>query len=179
MALALASLPGCLAYPNNYDNPNREEPLPGRRVSRWRVTDDSANVLAFGCYVTPPLTPPSVQAAVGQALVYELEVRYVDKSPQTETSDAYWCSGAHVVSENRVPWVENLDCFDFPERGVSVDSWTPIIIGRVKEPGIQRLMPGTGYRMQLHVVGEQGGLHFVPNGECDVNGHVAFVVHAP
>jgi hypothetical protein len=104
-ALALASLPGCLEYPNNYDNPNREEPLPGRRVSRWQVTDDSANQLAFGCYVTPPLDPPSVEAAPGQALVYELQVRYVDKDPQTETSDAYWCSDAHVVSETPVSWV--------------------------------------------------------------------------
>ena len=148
-------------------------------MSRWQLTDESATVLASGCHVTPPREPPTIESAPGQALVYELEVRYVDKSPQTSTSDAYWCSDEDVVSETPVSWVENLECFEFPARGVSVESWTPIVIGRLTEPGVPHLMPGTGYRMQLRVVGT-GGLHFVPNGTCNWStGRLAFAVHTP
>ena len=178
LAFALASLPGCITYPNNFDNPNREEPFPGRRVSRWQVTDESAAVLAFGCYLTPPLNPPTIAAAPGQPLVYELEVRYVDKHPQSSTSDAFWCSDEELVSETSVSGVENLECFDFPARAVAVESWAPIVIGRVTDPGVPHLMPGTGYRMQLRIVGT-GGFQFAPNGTCNVKGRVAFAVQTP
>jgi len=176
--LAASTLVAC-SLGNSYDNPNRTPEPYRQRISTWTVQDvASSQVLASGCEQDLPATVPSVQAAPGQRLVLEVREWVVEKREPGSTS-AWWCSDEQLVAKAMVDWVDNHSCFDFPSsHGVRMLSWEPLLLPHPSEPGLPRLMSGTGYRMQLEVEGP-GSLMFVPNGTCELAGHVALEVRSP
>ena len=182
--LAAGTLVACSPAGNTYDNPNKTEPAPRKLISRWTVQDAvSGTVLASGCLLdeaTSVPTVPSVQAAPGQRLVFEVRVWSVEKRTAGGTS-AWWCNDEDVVVKAMVSWVDSLSCWDYPSSsGVRTLSWEAIQIPEIHPtaPPSPSLMSGTGYRMQLEV-DRPGSLLFVPNGTCELDGHVALEVRAP
>lgn len=179
VALAAGGLLSCSPAGNTFDNPNRTEPPPRVRISLWTVQDvASSTVLASGCLEEGTTSVPSVEAAPGQNLVFEVRVWTVEKR-RSDSASGWWCSDEDVVSKTMVGWVENLSCWDYPSSGgVRTLSWEAIQTPKPAVPASPSLMSGTGYRMQLEV-DHPGSLMFVPNGTCALDGHTALEVRAP
>jgi hypothetical protein len=175
-----AALVACSpAGPNTFDDPNRTEPLPRKQVSVWTVREATGStVLASGCFEAGSTVVPSVQAAIGQVLPFEVRVWAVEKH-YPDGSNGWWCSDEDVVSKSMVGWVDNLSCWDYPaSSGVRLLSWEAILTPNPVAPPLPTLMSGTGYRMRLEV-DRPDSLVFVPNGTCDLDGHVALEVRPP
>ncbi|HEY0464249.1 MAG TPA: hypothetical protein VGC79_08575 [Polyangiaceae bacterium] len=179
--LAVVALGACSPVGNTYDNPNRTKPNPTNRISLWTVQDaDSRATLASGCMTDEETSVPSVQAAPGQRLVFEVREWGVEKSAPGEGS-AYWCNDENVVFKAMAGWVHNLSCWDYPSsRGIRTLSWEAITLNEIHPiaPPSPALMSGAGYRMQLEVEAP-GFLVFVPNGTCGLDGRYGLEVRAP
>jgi hypothetical protein len=166
--LSLAAA-GCVATGNSADNPNRDPPEnghPSGTARYWTVTDEATGeVLSTGCANLPG---PTVQAAIGQRLVYEIKEEVVSKEQSSLEAD-WWCTDEMLIGRSAARIVDNLDCWVLPEEApIRVDRWEAIPPDRVVPHGLSSRMDGSGYRIFLEVL-DHGWLVLSPSdSNCGV-----------
>lgn len=159
----------CVGSGNTPDNPNQEEPPPGHPTGTaryWTVTDEATgDVLSTGCANLPI---PTVQADVGQRLVYQITEEVVSKEQDSDVASDWWCTDEMLVKRSVALRVDNLSCWALPSEGpIRVDRWEVIPAVRVAPPVSASRMAGSGYRLFLEVL-DHGRLVLSPNSTCAV-----------
>ena len=154
---------------NSPDNPNREDPpagYPTGTARYWTVIDEATgDVLSTGCANLPI---PTVQAVVGQRLVYQITEEVVSKEQGNDVASDWWCTDEMLVRRSVALRVDKLSCWVMPSEGpIRVDRWEVIPAARMAPPVSTSLMAGSGYRLFLEVL-DYGRLVLSPNSTCAV-----------